>query len=337
MVESVVSFAVERLGDLLIQEAKLLQGVGGQVKKLQTELKRMQCFLRDAESRQDEDETIKNQISEIRNLAYDAEDVIEMYAVKVANAVIPFYKLVLLRKVGYEIKSIDSRISELTRSLQTYGLTATRDGEETRFAFEAQRQLRWSYSHVVEEFIVGLDEDTERVVKWLLNQDQHCQVVYICGMGGQGKTTLAKNVYYYNAIRRHFEGFAWAYISQQCKRRDVWEGILLTLTSPSKEERDEIRNMRDEELAKKLYKVQQQKKCLIILDDIWSNEAWDILSPAFPSKNSRSKIVFTSRNKGISSHIDSKGLLHEVGFLNAEDSWALFQKKAFPKKDDPGT
>ncbi|XP_057436136.1 putative disease resistance protein At1g50180 isoform X2 [Lotus japonicus] len=338
MVDSVVNFAVERLGDLLIEEARLLHGVSDQVKKLQTELKRMQCFLRDAERRQDEDETIKNWISEIRQLAYDAEDVIEIYATKVAGGLSfgaknPFSKGKHLHKVGTEIVSINSRISDLTRSLQTYGLTATRDNEER--ALEAKRELRWSYSHIVEEFVVGLDEDIERVVGWLVNQDQHSRVVYICGMGGLGKTTLAKNIYHQNAIRRHFDGFAWAYISQQCKKRDVWEGVLLKLTSPSKEERDEIVKMKDEELAKKLYKVQQEKKCLIILDDIWSDNAWDILRPAFPTENTKSKIVFTSRNKGISSHVDPKGLVHELGCLNTEDSWALFKKKAFPKKDDP--
>ncbi|KAJ1406528.1 Virus X resistance protein-like, coiled-coil domain [Sesbania bispinosa] len=342
LVESIVSFVVERLGDLLIEEARFLYGVSGQVKNLQAELKRMQCFLRDAERRQSESESIKNLISEIRKLAYDAEDVIEIYAIKVACGMNfgtknPFHKTKHLHNVGSEIASINSKISDITRSLQNYGLIASRDNEESHFTFEAQRELRWSYSHIVEEFIVGLDEDINKVVEWLLNQDQNCRVVYICGMGGLGKTTLAKTVYHYNAVRRHFEGFAWAYISQQCKKRDVWEGILLKLTSPSKEERDEIVKMKDEELAKKLYKVQKERKCLIILDDIWSNEAWDLLRPAFPPENTRSKIVFTSRNKGISSHVDPKGLLHEPGCLNAEDSWALFKKKAFPRRDDPGT
>ncbi|CAJ2669150.1 unnamed protein product [Trifolium pratense] len=311
MVDSIVSFTIERLGDLLIEEANLLSGVSDQIQKLQNELKRMQCFLRDAERKQDEGgETIKNWISEIKNLAYEAEDVIEIYAIKISlsSAITPFYKLRHVHKVGNKILSINSQIADLTRSLQTYGLTATtRDNEESHFVFETRRQLRWSYSHVVEEFIVGLDGDIKKVVEWLLNQDQRCPMVYICGMGGLGKTTLAENVYHYSSIRRHFECFAWAYISQKCIRREVWEGILLQLTtSPSKEERDEIRNMRDEELAKKLYKVQQEKMCLIILDDIWSNDAWDILSPAFPTKNTK------------------------------KDSWALFQKKAFPTKDDPG-
>lgn len=93
LVESVVSFTIERLADLLIEEASLLHGVSGQIKKLQTELKKMQCFLRDAERKQNEPgESIKNWISEIRKLSYDVEDVMrfgrEFY----------FRLLVLLRK-----------------------------------------------------------------------------------------------------------------------------------------------------------------------------------------------------------------------------------------------
>ncbi|KAG2403996.1 putative disease resistance protein [Vigna angularis] len=337
MVEAVVSFAVNRLGDLLIEEARLLSGVSNKVKSMQNELKRMQCFLRDAESRQDESDTIKNYISEVRKLAYDAEDVIEIYAIKVAFGISigtknPLSRAKNIHKVGSELITINSRISDLTRSLQTYGLTATKDNEE---ASEVKRQLRWSYSHIVDEFIVGLDKDINKVAEWLINENQDCRFVYICGMGGLGKTTLAKSIYHYNTIRRNFDGFAWAYISQQCKKRDVWEGILLKLISPTKEERDEITKMKDDELARKLFKVQQEKKCLIILDDIWSNEAWDILSPAFPSQNTRSKIVFTSRNKDISLHVNPEGLLHEPSCLNAEDSWALFKKKAFPRQDNP--
>ncbi|KAG5016707.1 hypothetical protein JHK85_022843 [Glycine max] len=137
MVEAVVSFAVERLHNLPTEEARLLTGVSDKAKSMQNELKRMQCFLRDAERKKDKNDTIKNYISEVGKLAYDAEDVIEIYAIKVALG-----------------------INDLTRNLQTYGLTAIEDGEE---ASEVQRQLRRSYSHIVEEFIVGLDKDTDKV------------------------------------------------------------------------------------------------------------------------------------------------------------------------------
>lgn len=107
MVEAVVSFAVERLHDLLTEEARLLIGVSDKVKRMQNELKRMQCFLRDAERKQDKNDTIKNYISEVRKLAYDAEDVIEIYAIKVALGISvgtknPLAKTKHLHKVGTE-------------------------------------------------------------------------------------------------------------------------------------------------------------------------------------------------------------------------------------------
>lgn len=85
MAESVVSFAVERLGDLLIEEGKFLFGVSDQVKEMQDELRRMQCFLKDADARQDGDERVRNWVAEIRDLAYRTEDVLETYALEVAS------------------------------------------------------------------------------------------------------------------------------------------------------------------------------------------------------------------------------------------------------------
>ncbi|GLT70824.1 hypothetical protein SLA2020_428810 [Shorea laevis] len=154
-------------------------------------------------------------------------------------------------------------------------------------------------------------------------------------MGGLGKTTMAKVVYHHGDIRRHFEGFAWAYVSQQCKRRDVWGGILLKLIIPSREEREEILRMRDEDLATKLFKVQKERKCLIVIDDIWSTEAWSTLSAAFLSQTaSGSKMLLTTRNKEVALIADQEGFVHEPDCLNEEKSWELFQRKAFPRRGD---
>ncbi|KAK8618412.1 hypothetical protein V6N13_132404 [Hibiscus sabdariffa] len=85
MALSAVSSAVTTIGELIAKEAISLWGVQDKVNRLQKELKWMQCFLKDADSRQGENERIRLWVSEIRELAYDAEDVVEVFALKMGS------------------------------------------------------------------------------------------------------------------------------------------------------------------------------------------------------------------------------------------------------------
>ncbi|KAL7236954.1 hypothetical protein ACSBR1_020107 [Camellia fascicularis] len=338
-----VAFVVERLGDVLIQKTNLLRGVSGQVEEMQRELNRMKGFLKDAAKKQEEgDERVHNWVAEIREAAYDAEAVIDTYIIKVAfrretgsvlnvlmrySCVFKFKDCIAIHKVGVEIESIKTNISKITTSLDTYGVTAMSEGESSRF--EKQRLQRWSYTHVLEEDIVGLDDDIKTIAEHLVKEERQCRVVSIWGMGGLGKTTLAKKVYNHINVRRHFDCFAWAFISQQCNVREVLEGILIKLST---EGREQIKLMKHEELVEKLFEVQIQKKCLVVIDDIWKAEDWKILSPAFPNKEvAGSKILLTTRMKEVASYADQ---LHELRPLIETESWKLFGKKAFSRTND---
>lgn len=345
MAESVVSSLVLRLADLLSQEAVFLDEVREEVENMRKELVRMQSFLRDADKRQDEEESVRNWVSEIRDAAYDVEDIVEDYAFKfalrkgtgVVNAVKRYAALAKdtfeLHRVGSEIQSIQKRMSNLRSSLQTYGIIPRNEDSSRDHAGIGRQQqkplLRRSYSHMKQDDIVGLEQNVKTLVDQLVRSDRKFVCVY--GMGGLGKTTLAKKVYHDKGIRQHFDAFAWAYISQQCQRRDVWEGVLVKLKYPfpSTEQREEIQKLKDDELAKMLYQVQSEKKCLVILDDIWSIETWNKLCPAFPGERSGSKIVITTRNRDVALHPDPTCFLLKPRYLNDDESWELFKKKTF--------
>lgn len=81
---SAISSVVQTVGRLLTQEATLLMGMKDQVEDLQKELEWMQSFLKEANGRKVDNEVVHTSINEIRELAYDAEDVIEAFALKVA-------------------------------------------------------------------------------------------------------------------------------------------------------------------------------------------------------------------------------------------------------------
>ncbi|XP_059651668.1 putative disease resistance protein At1g50180 [Cornus florida] len=344
MAEFVVSFVLERLQGLASEEASLLHGVSSQVEQLRVEFQRMQCFLKDADARESESKTIHNWVVEIKEIAYDSEDIIETYVIRVASrSMQSFLKRCVcilnegkaLHKVGSEIQSIKTRISQLTTSLQTYGIRAITEGEGSSSSAygRQQRVLRRSYSHVVEKDFVGLEEDVEELVGLLVSEDKenYYRTLSICGMGGLGKTTIAQKVYNDQNVKRHFDGFAWVCVSQQWQTKDILQGILTKLIP---HERDRIVFMREEDFVRMLVQVHQSRKCLVVLDDIWSEAAWDCIRHAFPTGGDMGgKILITTRNQEVALHVDPHVYLHEPRLLTEDESWELLQKKAFTKPD----
>lgn len=330
MAEAVVSIVVGRLGDFVIQEARLLCGVSDQVELAQTELQMMQGFMKDADKRQQDDETVRIWVAKVRDAAYDLEDAIETFALTVSprmnRCACILMKGNYVRKFVAEIEKITTKISSLRLSLQSYNIREIREsGDGATSSYHRQQQLRRTYSHIIERHVVGLQDNINELVMHLVKDENCHRVVSIWGMGGLGKTTLAKQVYYTTEVRRHFSCFAWVCISQRCQVRDVWEGILIKLISATNEQREAIARMREDEIAKKLYLVLQERTCLVVLDDIWSIETWDSLRAGFPQEKTMSKILLTTRNKAVALHADRKGFLHQPRPLNDSESWELFE------------
>ncbi|PPR82865.1 hypothetical protein GOBAR_AA37852 [Gossypium barbadense] len=312
---SAVYFALKTIGELT-QEVTSWWGVDEQVQGLANELRWMQSFLKVADARRVDHEVIRTSVVEIRELAYDAEDVIETFSLKVASkrkdgfsncikrSACFLKEGCLLPQIKSEVEKITVRMKELTRQLKTYDVSKLGvDGKGPSSSTE-RRESRRSYPHVMDDNIVGLDKDIKKRVSVLVNEGSECRVLSICGMGGQGKTTLAKKIYRQSQDVGHFKHLAWAYVSQNCQKRKVWEDILSDLAILSEADK----KMKVENLAEKLSSFLEVNKCLVILDDIWNTEAWDNLKPAFSARETRSKILLTSRNKDIVSHANRKGL-----------------------------
>ncbi|GFQ03811.1 disease resistance protein rpp13 [Phtheirospermum japonicum] len=133
----------------------------------------------------------------------------------------------------------------------------------------------------------------EDLLDKLTGQQSNLQIVPIVGMGGIGKTTLARSIYAKPLIVEHFDFRGWATISQGFNSKEILLQVLLCLkTTGSKES---FIQMTEHELGETLYKSLSGRRYLIVMDDIWSIEAWDRVRFFFPEYNNGSRIVITTR------------------------------------------
>ncbi|XP_059658846.1 disease resistance protein RPM1-like [Cornus florida] len=81
----------------------------------------------------------------------------------------------------------------------------------------------------------------------------------------------------------------------------------------------------------------QQRRYVIVLDDVWSINAWDALKYALPDNNYGSRILLITRIGSVAStsSVESHGNIHAVKALSPKESWILFCWKTFQEKYCP--
>ncbi|KAI3709347.1 hypothetical protein L2E82_39107 [Cichorium intybus] len=178
--------------------------------------------------------------------------------------------------------------------------------------------------------LTGMTTRYEEITLWL--SQSNVEFLAICGMGGSGKTTLAK--YIYNSNWRSFESMSFVEdIGSRCKEshdlHELQEQLLKDILGGKKRKIPCV--------SQGTYKIEEAlktKRTLIVLDDIAEHS--ELVALLGTGKiNAYSKIIITTRILNIEEWFESRSWRYrkyEMKLLNHDESLELLSRHAFRTK-----
>ena len=321
-----------------------------ELKKWETKLSDIREVLNDAEEKQITEQSVKAWLGELRDLAYDMEDVLEEYGYEAlrrkvmseadrgttrtskVRKFIPSccttFTPVRNVKMGSKIRDITRRLEQISAQKAGLGLKCLDKVEMIARSSLERRPV--TTSEVYLPRIKGRDADKKTIIEMLLKDEPagtNVSVVSIVAMGGMGKTTLARLVFDDTAepIASHFAPKAWVCVSNEFDQVRVSKALLNSVSSQRSSSEDFY------EIQRELKKALAGKRFLIVLDDLWSDiySKWDDLrSPLFEGAPG-SKILVTTRDHDVATWVGGHKNLYELKRLSEDDCWSVFQTHAF--------
>jgi disease resistance protein RPM1 len=344
MTETIVTLVINELVQLIIHESKLLRGVNQQVVVIRDELESIQCFLKDTDKGGDLQDGVKTWVKQVREVAYHIEDVIDEYVLHMAQRLHQHSFIAFLQQIGCLLKKIkphhdiatkiqDIKISirKIEERAERYGFSSSNQGSSSSATNVTWHDPRVGSLFIGEDEVVGIESTRDELVSWLVGGVSKRSVISVVGMGGIGKTTLTKKVYENKSVKGHFDCRVWITVSQSYNVSKILMSMIKQIYQAKETAPGQI-DMTDEiTLISQLRKCLQQKRYVMVFDDVWKTEFWEIVKHALPCNDRGSRIVITTHSDliGVSCRESLSDKMHKLQPLSQDKAWELFCRKAF--------
>ncbi|XP_047971714.1 putative late blight resistance protein homolog R1A-3 [Salvia hispanica] len=234
-----------------------------------------------------------------------------------------------LEKVMEEIALISAKVKNIKVSSSSKEVRRCADPSSLSSSDSLTLSSSSTAPTIHKKSMVGFDDHVMNIKERLCGNPSKLQVIPVCGMGGIGKTTLARNVYDDQLTKEMFDIRVWITVSQDYSAQRILSDLLESL----KEYNDQ--SGKEESADIKVYKILIGRKYLAVMDDIWRSEAWDIVRNVFPDNVNGSRIMLTTRLYDVASYPGPSITPYELGLLTEEQSWYLLKEKVFANQECP--
>ncbi|RLM98980.1 hypothetical protein C2845_PM06G06830 [Panicum miliaceum] len=170
--------------------------------------------------------------------------------------------------------------------------------------------------------LVGIEGPRDELINMLslggdvdMPRKKAMKVVSVVGFGGLGKTTLAKAVY--DQLKPHFERSAFVPVGRNPDVKKVLRDILIDLDR-GKYANSDLMVLDEKQLMEELEEFIKEKRCFIVIDDIWDKESWKLIRCALQDGHCGSRVVVTTRIYEVAAQEDEEYKIQPLSRDNSE-------------------
>ncbi|XP_047155270.1 putative disease resistance protein RGA3 [Vigna umbellata] len=348
---SIAESLIAKLASHAFQEASRVVGLYHDLRNLRKTLYLVKAVLLDAQQKQDHNHQLREWLTHLKTVFSEAEDVLDEFECqtlqnkvvkahgntkeKVSHFLSTSNPLLFRYKMTQQIKYINKRLDKVAAHRHKFSLQII--DVDTRVVY--RRDM--THSRVSDSDVIGRKNDKEKIIELLMQQnpnddDTSLSVIPIVGIGGLGKTTLAKFVFNDNRIQECFPLKMWVCVSDDF---DIKQLIIKIINSANDEDvppHQQNLNMLDlEQLQKQLKRTLSGQKFLLVLDDVWNEDRvkWVELRNLIQVSGAGSKVVVTTRSHSIASMMGTVPS-HILEGLSEQESLSVFVKWAFKEGEE---
>ncbi|XP_047339519.1 putative disease resistance protein RGA3 [Impatiens glandulifera] len=336
---ALISGLLSNLVHVIKDEFSLFGNFKKEVNELWSTLYSIIAVLGDAERKivREKDKQAEDWLRKLKNVAYEVRDIMDECT---------------FEDLRLQVKRLNPSSSSTRIQVTNRFITRSRIGQKLmhmqtkleQISYERQKlHLRESFSYSrIETFtssrrqtvsisnnqVYGRDKEKKEIIDILLNNTSsvsvstELSVLAIVGIGGIGKTTLVQMVFNDDQVSKHFDTKIWVCVSDEFDIKLVIKDIIEATTEKIETSLEILQKMLEDKLRGKRY--------LIVLDDVWNEnaDAWDQLRSILNCGSNGAFVLTTTRKRNVAEIMGT--IQHfELSSLSENDCWLLFEKRAF--------